>query len=152
MRHYARFFGEDEMLWALTGLLHDIDYEEHADEHPRPGVALLREAGCPDELCEAVLAHADPTVPRRTRLARALYAVDELTGFIVAVALVRPARRLADVDVRAVLKKWRDKAFARGVDREAVLRGAEELGVSLEQHVEHVLVALQENATALGLA
>jgi len=159
MRAYARRYGEDEERWAALGLLHDFDYENHPNpdllpdrEHPAWGVELLRAKGCDEEFLRAILAHADHTgVPRETLMARALYAVDELTGLIVAVALVRPSKKLADVDLRAIRKKWKEKSFAAGVDRAAVLRGAEELGVSLDEHIETVLAAMQGIAGELGL-
>ncbi|HEX6970861.1 MAG TPA: HDIG domain-containing protein [Limnochordia bacterium] len=154
MRYYARRFGEDETLWGITGLLHDLDYERHPtpEEHPARGVAALAEAGYPAVMLEAIQGHAPYLgVPRRTRMAKALYAVDELTGLIIAVALVRPSRKLADVEVRSVLKKFKDKGFARGCNREEILQAAEEFGVPWEEHVGHVLKALQENAAALGL-
>ena len=147
MRAYARHFGEDEDLWGLTGLLHDFDYERWPDptDHPYRGVEILRQKGAPDEMLQAILGHAAYTgVPRESLLAKTLFAVDELVGFIVAVSLVKPGRSLAEVDVRSVKKKLKDKAFARGVDREEVRQGAEELAIPFEEHVERVIVALQE--------
>jgi putative nucleotidyltransferase with HDIG domain len=160
MRAYAEHFGEDVERWGLTGLMHDFDYErwpnaEHAAdrEHPAEGVRLLRERGWPDDICEAILGHAAYTgVERRTHMARALFAVDELTGLVTATALVRPSRSVLDVDARSVRKKMKDKAFARGVSREDIALGAEELGVPLDEHIAFVIVAMQRSATALGLA
>ncbi|NLN28003.1 MAG: HD domain-containing protein [Firmicutes bacterium] len=152
MRAYAKRFGEDEERWAVTGLLHDMDYEKHPDmsEHPKVGVAALRELGYPEDVLNAILGHAS-LVPRDTLLAKALYAVDELTGFITAVALVRPSKKLAEVTLKSVKKKWKDKAFARGCDRDEMARGAEELGVPLDEHIAFVLAAMQEQADLLGL-
>ncbi len=160
MRAYALRAGEDPDLWGLVGLLHDFDYErfpnhEHSpnEGHPTWGVRLLRERGLPSEGCDAILGHAAYTgVPRETPLAKTLFAVDELCGFLVACALVRPSRSLADLEVPSVKKKLKDKAFARGVDREEVRRGAEELGVTLEEHIAFVIGALRpvERELALG--
>lgn len=155
MRAYARRFGEDEEAWGLTGLLHDLDYERHPSQeagHPFVGVALLRERGIPEAVCRAILSHADYSgVSRTTQMEKALFAVDELTGFIIAVALVRPTRSLAGVDVPSVQRKMKDKAFARGVRREDIVRGADELGVPLEDHIGFVIEALQGVAPQLGL-
>lgn len=160
MRAYAASFGEDEERWGLAGLLHDFDYErwpnaEHrADaEHPAEGVRILRSKGYPDDVLEAILGHAQYTgVPRVTRMARTLFAVDELTGLITATALVKPTKSVHDVDARSVLKKMKDKAFARGVNREDVLNGAADLGVELEPHIQFVIAAMQARARELGLA
>jgi len=160
MRAYARRFGEDEALWGLTGLLHDFDYERwpnaaHAAdaEHPAEGVRILRGLGYPEPMLEAILGHATYTgVPRTTLLARTLFAVDELTGLVTATALVKPTRSVHDVDVAGVRKRMKDKAFARGVSREDVVRGAEELGVPLDEHVAVVIGAMRDEAAALGLA
>ena len=160
MRAYAERFGEDVDRWGLTGLMHDFDYErwpnaDHAAdrEHPAEGVRLLRERGWPDDICDAILGHATYTgVPRRTRMAHALFAVDELTGLVTATALVRPSRSVLDVDARSVRKKMKDKAFARGVSREDITLGAEELGVQLEEHIAFVIGAMQQSAGALGLS
>ena len=160
MRAYAEHFGEEVERWGLTGLIHDFDYErwpndDHAAdaEHPAEGVRLLRERGWPEDICEAILGHATYTgVPRRTRMARALFAVDELTGLITATALVRPSRSVHDVEARSVRKKMKDKAFARGVSREDIALGADELGVPLEDHVNFVIGAMQRSADSLGLA
>ena len=152
MAAYARHFGEPEELWARTGLLHDLDYERWPDEHPHRGVAILRERGYPEAMIHAIQAHADPSVPRESLLDRALFAVDELTGFLVAVALVRPDRRIDQVTVSSVRKKMKDKSFARGVDRDDLVRGAEELGVPFEEHVERVIAAMSTIASELDLA
>jgi putative nucleotidyltransferase with HDIG domain len=155
MRAYARRFGEPEDDWGLVGLIHDFDYELHPtlDRHPQDGVPILRERGFPEWAIRAVLSHADHLdVPRETLLEKTLYAVDELTGFVAAVALVRPSRAVADVTPEAVRKKMKDKAFARAVDRETMLRAAEELGVPFDEHVAFVVAAMAENAEALGLA
>ena len=159
MRACARQCGADEDAWGLTGLLHDFDYERYPNEehsategHPAYGVALLRERGFPEQLCRAILAHASYSgVPRDTAVARALFAVDELCGFLVACALVRPSRSLGDLTVRSVRKKLRDKAFARGVDRDELVRGAEELGVGLDEHILFVIEALRPEEGRLGL-
>jgi putative nucleotidyltransferase with HDIG domain len=153
---YAREEGADEDLWAATALLHDFDYERHPepseDGHPYVGVRHLREQGWPEELCEAILGHADYTgVPRTTRLARVLYACDEITGLITAAVLVRPDKDIAGQTVKSLKKKFKDKAFARGVHRDEVRRGAEELGVELWEHVGFVLAAMQDRAEALAL-
>jgi putative nucleotidyltransferase with HDIG domain len=154
MRAYANHFGEDEEKWAVVGLLHDFDYEQHPDleDHPYKGAAWLRQEGYAEELVEGVMAHAEHTgEPRDTRMKQAIFAVDELTGLIVAVALVRPSKKLADVSVQSVMKKWPEKRFAAGVDRAQVEKGATELGVPLEQHVRIVLQAMQKDADRLGL-
>jgi putative nucleotidyltransferase with HDIG domain len=159
MRAYARHYGEDEERWALAGLLHDFDYERWpnaersaTEEHPSAGVRILRERGYPDDVLDAILGHAAYTgVPRTTRMAQALFAVDELTGLVTATALVKPSRRVADVDVASIRKRMKDKAFARGVSREDVVQGAMELGVPLDEHVAFVIAAMQANADALGL-
>jgi len=155
MRHYARHFGGDEELWAITGLIHDFDYEEHPslEEHPFAGVEILRGLDYPGEIIDAVLGHADHTgAPRHSQMAKALYAVDELTGFIVAVALIRPNKNLLEVPVRSVTKKFKDKAFCRAVDREHLFAAAAEIDVPMPEHVEHVLIALQDIAEELSLA
>ncbi len=160
MRAYAVRLGEDVELWGITGLIHDFDYERFPNnsrsadvEHPAEGVRHLRTLGWPEAVCEAVLGHADYTgVPRTSLMARALFACDELTGLITASALVKPTRAVADVDVRGVRKKMKDKAFARGVNREDVIQGAEALGVPLDEHIAVVLEAMQASASALGLA
>jgi putative nucleotidyltransferase with HDIG domain len=155
MRAYARRFGEDEETWGLVGLLHDLDYEKHPSQeagHPFIGVELLRTRGLPAPLCRAILSHADYSgVPRESRMEKALFAADELSGFVIAVALVRPSRSIAEVDVPSVLKKMKDKAFARAVRREDITAGAEGLGVPLEEHIGVVIQALNGIAPQLGL-
>ncbi|HWO88580.1 MAG TPA: HDIG domain-containing protein [Gemmatimonadales bacterium] len=159
MRACARKYGEDEESWGLVGLLHDFDYERwpndaHSptEEHPSAGVRILEEKGLPEPLRRAILAHASYTgVPRDTLMARALFAVDELCGFLVACALVRPGRSLQDLEVSSVKKKLKDKAFARGVNRDEVRQGAAELGVDLDEHIRFVLEALRPIERELGL-
>ena len=159
IRAYASRYGEDPETWGIVGLLHDFDYEkfpnsEHSptEGHPAWGVRLLRERGLSDALCRAILGHATYSgVPRDTPLARTLFAVDELCGFLVACALVRPSRSFADLAVASVKKKLKDKAFARGVNREEVRQGAEELGVPLDEHIGFVIQALRPVERALGL-
>lgn len=155
MRAYARRFDADEELWGIIGLLHDFDYEQHPTipEHPLEGAKILRAEGWPEEIVDAILSHADYTgVPRTTPLHHALYAVDELTGLIVAVALVRPSKDIRDVRVKSVKKKWDSNRFAAGVDRSHIEAGAEALGVPLDEHIGVVLRAMQEHAELLGLA
>ena len=157
MRAYARHFGEDEEKWASVGVLHDFDYERYPDVaiagHPVVGCNVLRELGWPEDIIHCILSHAtDVTgVERRTRMEKALYAVDELTGLITAVALVRPGKNIADVKVSSVKKKWKDKAFAAGVHRNDIERAAADLGVPLDEHIGVVLAAMQAAAPALGL-
>ncbi len=155
MREYARRFGEDEDSWGVVGLLHDLDYERCPSReagHPFVGVEELRRLGVPEEWTRAIAAHADYSgIPRQTPMERALFAVDELVGFIIAVALVKPGRSLAEVDVESVKRKMKDKAFARGVNRDDLVRGAAELGLSLDEHIATVLRALQNAAASLGL-
>ncbi|SFU91682.1 HDIG domain-containing metalloprotein [Alicyclobacillus macrosporangiidus] len=155
MRAYAEKFGEDVEKWGITGLLHDFDYERYPGmphEHTIVGARILRELGYPEDVIYAIQAHADYNhLPRNTRMAQALYACDELCGFIMAVAMVRPTRNIADVEVKSVKKKLKDKAFAKGVNREDVYRGAEELGVDLDEHIRFVTEALTRVASALGL-
>jgi len=152
MRAYARRFGEDEELWGITGLLHDFDYERYPEEHPLRGAKLLEELGYPQDVIHAIKAHADFTgVKRESLLDKTLFAVDELTGLIVATALVRPTKSLGEVKVRSVRKKMKDRSFARGVSREDIARGAEELGVELDEHIGVVLAAMQGIAAELGL-
>jgi len=159
MRYYARLLGEDEERWGITGLLHDFDYErwpnhEHSPEegHPVTGAAILAERGYPEDIIYAIKAHADYLhLPRNDKMSQALYAVDELSGFVVAVALVRPNRSVHEVKVSSVKKKLKDKAFARGVSRETIYRAAEEFGVPFDDHVGNVIAALREVAPALGL-
>jgi putative nucleotidyltransferase with HDIG domain len=155
MRAYAREEGEEEELWGVTGLLHDLDYERYPDletGHPRKALELFRDKGYPQELIDAVAGHADfMGVPRETRLAKTLYAVDELSGFISACALVRPTG-LEGMTPKSVKKKLKQPSFAAGVNREEVRRGAEELGVDFDEHVAFVIGAMQERAEELGLA
>ena len=181
MKHFAQLRGENADLWEAVGLLHDMDYERHpnapvagvvdpgnAEEsslrgpgspipatagHPFVGVAWLRDNGWSEEVCRAILSHADyANVSRETALEKTLYAVDELSSFVVAVALVRPTKSIHDVDVRAVKKKMKDKAFARAVNREDIVRGAEELGMPLDDVIAEVIAALKADAERLGLA
>jgi putative nucleotidyltransferase with HDIG domain len=152
MRAYARRFGEDEELWGITGLLHDFDYEKYPEEHPLKGAKVLEELGYPEEVVHAIKAHANFTgVKREGLLDKALFAVDELTGLIVATALVQPNKSLGEVKVKSVRKKMKDKSFARGVNREDIVKGAEELGVELDEHIGVVLEAMQGIAAELGL-
>ena len=159
MRAMAEREGEDGDAWGLVGLLHDFDYERYPnathsphEEHPAQGVRILAERGLPEPMQRAILGHAGYTgVPRDTPLARALFAVDELCGFLVACALVRPSRSLQDLEVSSVRKKLKDKAFARGVSREDVIQGAAELGVPLDEHIAFVLAALRPQERVLGL-
>ena len=151
---YARKYGEDEDLWGITGLLHDFDYEKHptAEEHPMFGVRILEERAYPDEMIHAIKAHATYLdVPRESLLDKALFAVDELTGFIVAVTLMQPSRKLADLKVSSVLKKMKQKGFARNVSREDIQTGAEDLGVALDEHVTFVAEAMTGISEELGL-
>ncbi|RMG65230.1 MAG: HDIG domain-containing protein [Calditrichaeota bacterium] len=154
MAAYARKFGEDETAWRIVGLLHDFDYEMYPslEDHPFKGAEILRQRGFPEAWVKAILGHAEHTgVPRDTLMAKALFAVDELCGFITAVAYVRPNRSLAEVTVKSVKKKMKDKSFARQVNREDIIRGAEELGVPLEEHIQFVIEAMQGIADQLGL-
>jgi putative nucleotidyltransferase with HDIG domain len=159
MKHFAQLRGENSDLWEAVALLHDMDYERHpnlerspTEGHPFVGVAWLRDQGWSEEVCRAILSHADyANVSRETPLEKTLYAVDELSSFIVAVALVRPTKSIHDVDVRAVKKKMKDKAFARAVNREDISRGAEELGMPIDDVIRDVITALQADAHRLGL-
>ena len=159
MRHFAELRGEDPDLWEAVGLLHDMDYERHpnlerssTEGHPFVAIAWLRDHGWSEEVCRAILSHADyANVSREAALEKTLYAVDELSSFVVAVALVRPTKSIQDVDVRAVKKKIKDKAFARAVNREDITRGAEELGMPLDIVIAEVITALNADAERLGL-
>jgi len=152
MRHFARKAGEDEDAWGVVGLIHDFDYERWPDEHPQRGADVLRQHGLPEPHVQAVLAHGDHLgIPRETPMAKTLYAVDELAGFVTAVALVRPNKSLAEVEPRAVRKKMKDKAFARSVNREDIVKGAEILGMDLDEHIAFVIEAMKEVADELGL-
>jgi putative nucleotidyltransferase with HDIG domain len=160
MKHFAQLHGEDTELWEAVGLLHDMDYERHpnlehspAEGHPFVGVAWLRQNGWSDEICRAILSHAEYSgVVRETPLEKTLYAVDELSSFVIAVALVRPSKSIRDVDVSAVKKKMKDKAFARAVNRDDIIRGAQELGMPLDEVIAEVITALRADADRLGLA
>lgn len=160
MKHFATETNADADLWEAVGLLHDMDYERHPNQeqsategHPFVGVAWLREQGWSEEVCRAILSHADYAgVARETALERTLYAVDELSGFVMAVARVRPSKSVHEVDVASVKKKMKDKAFARAVNREDIVRGAAELGRPVEEVIAGVIAALQGDADRLGLA
>lgn len=160
MKYFAQRTGADADLWEAVGLLHDMDYERHPNQeqsptegHPFVGVAWLREQGWDEDVCRAMLSHADYAgVPRETLLERTLYAVDELSGFVMAVARVRPSKSIHEVDVASVKKKMKDKAFARAVNREDITRGAAELQMPLEEVIAGVIAALQADADRLGLA
>ncbi len=154
MRAYARHFGEDEEKWGVVGLIHDFDYEQNPtwDRHVYVGVEILRERGWPEEIVEGVASHANyMNVPRDTPMKKVLFAVDELTGFVSAVALVRPSKSVMDVEPSSVRKKMKDKAFARSVSREDIVEGAEALGIPLEEHIAFVTRAMQGVARELGL-
>ena len=151
---YAHRFGEDDVKWAVTGILHDMDYEKHPTpaEHPMVGVRELERRGYPEDVLEAIKGHADYLdTPRVTQLSKTLYAVDELSGFITACALMRP-EKLEGLKAKSVRKKMKQKSFAAAVNREDIVRGAEELGVDLDEHIEFVAGALRERADSLGLA
>jgi putative nucleotidyltransferase with HDIG domain len=160
MRAYAQKFGEDVERWGITGLIHDFDYERFpnnahspTEEHPSEGVRLLRSKGYPEEILQAILGHAQYTnTPRESKMAKTLFAVDELTGLITATALVRPTKSVHEVDARSVRKKMKDKAFARGVSREDVVNGANELGVDLDEHISFVIGSMQARSADLGLS
>jgi putative nucleotidyltransferase with HDIG domain len=160
MRAYAEKFGEDPERWGIAGLVHDFDYERFpnnahspTDEHPSEGVRILRSKGYPEDILQAILGHAHYTnTPRDSRMAKALFAVDELTGLITATALVRPTKSVHEVDARSVRKKMKDKAFARGVSRDDVINGAQELGVDLDEHIAFVIAAMQARSADLGLS
>ena len=152
---YARKYGEDEEKWAIVGLLHDFDYEIHPtiDQHPQEGAKILRERGYPEDVIYAVLCHADHLeLERKSPMDKAIYAVDELTGLITAVALVKPSKSLAEVDAPSVRKKMKDKAFARSVNRDDIVKGAAALGVDLDEHIAFVIEAMKPAAGELGLA
>ena len=160
MKHFAQQHDADADLWEAVGLLHDMDYERHpnlehsaTEGHPFVGVSWLRENGWSEEICRAILSHADyANVSRETPMEKTLYAVDELSSFVIAVALVRPTKSIHDVDVRAVKKKMKDKAFARAVNRDDIVRGAAELGMPLDDVIAGVIDALKADAERLGLA
>ena len=154
VRAYARKFGEDEEKWGVVGLIHDFDYEKYPslDDHPMRGSEILEQRGWPEEIRRAILSHADHTgVVRQSRLEHALFACDELAGFITAVTLVKPGKSLAEVDARSVRKKMKDKAFARSVNREDITKGAQELGVELEEHIAFCIEAMKGIAGELEL-
>ncbi len=154
MQFYAHQYDQDVELWKVTGLLHDFDWEIHPslEEHPAAGAPILRQHGVSEEIIQAILSHADHTgVPRDTLLRKALFACDEVTGLITAVALVRPSHSLYDLTASSVKKKWKDRAFAAGANREEIARGADELGVELWQHVDNVILAMRSIAPQLGL-
>jgi predicted hydrolase (HD superfamily) len=160
MRAYAVKFGEDEERWGITGLIHDFDYERFpnsahspTEEHPAEGVRILREKGYPDDVLQAILGHANYcNTPRDSSMAKTLFAVDELTGLITATALVRPTKSVHEVDAKSVRKKMKDKAFARGVNRDDVINGATELGVDLDEHINFVIASMQARSADLGLS
>jgi putative nucleotidyltransferase with HDIG domain len=160
MRAYAQKFGEDEERWGTTGLIHDFDYERFpnnshspTEEHPSEGVRVLRSKGYPEDILQAILGHAHYTnTPRESKMAKTLFAVDELTGLITATALVRPTKSVHEVDARSVRKKMKDKAFARGVSREDVVNGASELGIELDEHISFVIGSMQARSADLGLS
>ena len=152
MRAYARKYNEDEEIWGSVGLIHDFDYEKYPDEHPMKGSEILAEKGISEEIRTIILGHADFTdVARDTLMAKSLYAVDELCGFIIAVTLVRPTKSVSEVSVKSVKKKMKDKRFAAKINRDEIRKGAEELGVDFEEHVTFVIQALSPVALSLGL-
>jgi putative nucleotidyltransferase with HDIG domain len=155
MRFYAEKYDQDVELWGLTGLLHDFDWEIHPtlEDHPMAGAPLLRERGVPEEIVQAILSHADRTgVPRDTLIRKALYACDEITGLVTAVALVRPSHSLMDLEVKSVKKKWKDRAFAAGANRDEIEQATGDFGVELWEHVGNVILAMRRIAPELGLA
>lgn len=154
MRFYAEKYDQDPELWGNTGLLHDFDWEIHPtlEEHPQAGVPILRQRGVPEEIIQAVLSHADHTgVPRTTLMEKALYACDEITGLVTAVALVRPSKSLYDLNASSVKKKWKDRAFAAGANREEIETATRDFGLELWQHVDNVILAMRKIAPELGL-
>lgn len=154
MRFYAEKYDQDVELWGLTGLLHDFDWEIHPtlDEHPQKGAPILRARGVSEEIVRAILSHADHTgVPRQSLMERALFACDEITGLVTAVVLVRPSRSLHDLKVSSVKKKWKDRSFAAGANREEIERAAQEFGVDLWEHTENVIQAMRRIASDLDL-
>lgn len=153
MRFYAAKFEADQDLWGLTGLLHDFDWEIHPtlEKHPQAGAPILREKGVPEEIVQAILSHADHTgVPRTTLMEKALLACDEITGLITAVALVRPSKSLDDLKVKSVKKKWKDRSFAAGANREEIAHAVEDFGVELWEHVTNVILAMRTIGSQLG--
>jgi putative nucleotidyltransferase with HDIG domain len=154
MRGYARQFGEDEEVWGVVALLHDFDYEQYPDlkDHPFKGAEILRGRGCPEFVIRAILSHGEHTnTPRESPLEHTLFACDEMAGFITASALVRPSKSIRDLEASSVMKRMKDKAFARGVSRDDLRKGAEELGLPLDQHITNVIGFMREQADALGL-
>ena len=154
VRGYARMWGEPEEDWAVVALLHDFDYEKYPDQenHPFRGVEVLREKGYPEWVTRAILSHADYSgVPRESRLEHTLFACDEMSGFVTAAALVRPSKSVLDLEAASVIKRMKDKAFARAVSRDDLRKGAEEIGLALDQHVANVITFLRERADVLGL-
>jgi putative nucleotidyltransferase with HDIG domain len=154
VRGYARLWGEPEEEWAVVALLHDFDYEKYPDQenHPFRGVEVLREKGYPEWVTRAILSHADYSgVPRESRLEHTLFACDEMSGFVTAAALVRPSKSVLDLEAASVIKRMKDKAFARAVSRDDLRKGAEEIGLPLDQHVGNVITFLRERADVLGL-
>ncbi|MCA1954405.1 MAG: HDIG domain-containing protein [Anaerolinea sp.] len=154
MRFYAEKFDQDIETWGITGLLHDFDWEIHPtiEQHPLAGAPILRQHNVPEEIVRAILCHADHTgLPRQTLMEKALYACDEITGLITAVALVRPSRSLYDLTASSVKKKWKDRAFAAGANREEMEKGAAEFGLPLWEHVDNVILAMRKIAPELGL-
>ncbi|MCJ7825857.1 MAG: HDIG domain-containing protein [Anaerolineales bacterium] len=154
IRDYALDFGEDPDLWGLAGLLHDFDWEIHPslDAHAQDGAPILRARGVPEDVIQCILSHVDFTgVPRNTQMAKSLFACDEITGLITAAALVRPSKSILDLKVKSIKKKWKDKRFAAAVDRDEIEKAAEELGVELWSHVDHVLHSMQRIAPEIGL-
>src|ERR687892_2848506 len=154
VRGYARMWGESEEDWGVVALLHDFDYERWPDQqnHPFRGVEILKARGYPEWVTRAILSHADYSgVPRESRLEHTLYACDEMSGFVTAAALVRPSKSVMDLEAPSVIKRMKDKAFARAVSRDDLRRGAEEMGLPLDQHVTNVIAFMRERADALGL-
>lgn len=154
VKAYAKKFGEDENYWGNVALLHDFDYEKYptAEEHPFKGAEILRSKNFPEDFIQSILSHADYTgVKRETLLQKTLFACDELAGFLTAVAYVRPSKSLDEVEVKSVKKKLKDKAFARAVNRDDIIKGAEELGVNLDEHIEFCIDAMKQNKELLGL-
>jgi putative nucleotidyltransferase with HDIG domain len=154
MRFYAEKFGEDVEMWGMSGLLHDFDWEIHPtlEQHPQDGIPILRERGVTEEIVRSIQSHADHTgVPRQTLMEKALYACDEITGLIVAVALVRPSKSLHDLKVKSVKKKWKDRSFAAGANREEISGATDEFGLPLWEHVDNVIQAMRGIAPQLGL-
>ena len=154
MRAYARRFGQDAETWGIVGVVHDFDYEKWPDpkDHPTRGAEILRARGVPEEVVTAILSHAEYLgIPRTTPLMKTLFAVDELCGFLTAAALIRPSKSILDLEASSVRKRMKDKAFARNVKREDILKGAEELGIPLDEHIQFVVEAMRTIADDLGL-